>query len=189
MKKLALSAAVLAMASPLAFGADYMVDTKGAHASINFKVQHLGYSWLTGRFNDFGGSFSWDEKAPADSKIAITINTDSVDSNHAKRDKHLKSDDFLDVSKYPEAKFVSTKIEPMGDDKFKVHGDFTFHGVTKPIVIDAYKLGEGEDPWGGYRSGFGGTTSFTMADYNVKKGLGPASEDVFLELHIEGIRK
>ncbi len=189
MKKLMLVAAAAAMTSPLAYAADYVVDTKGAHASINFKVQHLGYSWLQGRFNDFDGTFSWDEKEPEASTIALTIDTSSVDSNHAERDKHLRSDDFLESAKYPEAKFVSTKVEAIGDDQLKVHGDFTFRGVTKPLVIDAYKLGEGKDPWGGYRAGFSGTTSFKMADYNVKRSLGPAAEDVMLELHIEGIRQ
>lgn len=189
MKKILLVATAVAITSPLAFAADYAVDTKGAHASINFKVQHLGYSWMAGRFNDFDGKFSWDSKAPTQSKIELTIDTSSVDSNHAERDKHLRSDDFLGASEFPKAKFVSTKIEDLGDNKLKVHGDFTLRGVTQPIVIDAYKLGEGKDPWGGYRVGFGGTTSFKMADYGVKKNLGPASQDVVLELHVEGIRQ
>lgn len=189
MKKILLVAAAVAMTSPLAFADDYVIDTKGAHASINFKVQHLGYSWLTGRFNDFDGKFSWDSKAPADSKVELTIDTNSVDSNHAERDKHLRSDDFLDSSKFPEAKFVSTKIEDLGNDKFKIHGDFTLLGVTKPMVIDTYKLGEGKDPWGNYRVGFSGATSFKRADYGMTKNLGPAAEDVVLELHVEGVRQ
>ncbi len=174
--------------SMLSFGAmaaDYKIDTKGAHASINFKASHIGFSWLLGRFNNFEGSFSYDPEKPEASKISVVIDTASVDSNHAERDKHLRTDDFLDVSKYPKAKFVSTKITPKGDDKFEVVGDFTMHGVTKSITIDAVKVGEGKDPWGGYRLGFAGTTKINMGDFNFKKNYG----DVYLDLHIEGIRQ
>ena len=108
MKKLTLALAA-ALSLSTANAADYVIDSKGAHASINFKIQHLGYSWLTGRFNDFKGNFSYDDKAPSAAKIMVTIDTGSIDSNHAERDKHLKSDDFLNVDDFPEAKFVSTK--------------------------------------------------------------------------------
>ena len=81
------------------FADDYEIDIKDAHAFIQFRVQHLGYSWLYGRFNEFGGTFSYDEAAPEKTSVEVTIKTNSVDSNHAERDKHLRSDDFLDVSK------------------------------------------------------------------------------------------
>lgn len=167
---------------------DYMVDVKGAHASINFKIQHLGYSWLTGRFNRFSGQYSYDADNLANSRIDMTIDTASVNSNHAERDKHLRSDDFLNVKKHPKATFKSTQIVG-SDSDMQVTGDFTLNGVTKPIVIQAKKIGEGKDPWGGYRNGFEGTTEFDLKDFNIKKELGPASATVYLELHIEGIRK
>lgn len=189
MKKQLLAAVLVAAMSPLANAADYIVDYKGAHASINFKIQHLGYSWLTGRFNKFDGTFSYDENKVADSKIVVNIDPASIDSNHAERDKHLRADDVLDVETYKTAKFVSTKIEDLGNNKLKVTGDLTLRGVTKSVVIDAYKLGEGKDPWGGYRSGFSGTTTITMKDFGIPINLGPASTTVELDLHIEGIRK
>ncbi|MBV1920172.1 MAG: YceI family protein, partial [Pseudomonadales bacterium] len=77
----------------------YKIDTKGAHASIKFKIKHLGYSWLYGRFDTFDGTLMLDEKAPGNSKIEVSIDTASVNSNHAERDKHLKSPDFLNVKK------------------------------------------------------------------------------------------
>jgi polyisoprenoid-binding protein YceI len=168
-----------------AMAADYVIDTKGAHASINFKVKHINTSWLLGRFNQFEGRFSYDPAKPEASKIEVDIDTSSVDSNHAERDKHIKSDDFLDASKYPKAQFVSTKVIDKGDGKLQVIGDFTLHGVTKSITIEAQKVGEGKDPWGGYRVGFEGTTSINMGDFGFKKNFG----DVLLELHIEGIRQ
>lgn len=90
MKKLTLALAA-ALSLSTAHAADYVIDSKGAHASINFKIQHLGYSWLTGRFNDFEGTFSYDDSMPSKAKIMVTIDTDSIDSNHAERDKHLKA--------------------------------------------------------------------------------------------------
>ena len=171
------------------FAADYAIDKEGQHAFINFKTGHMGFSMLHGRFNDFDGSFSWDAENPQASKVNVTINTASVDSNHAERDKHLRSADFLNVGEHPQATFVSTHVEVTGENTAKVTGDFTFNGVTKPVVIDARFIGEGEDPWGGYRAGFEGTTSIKLADYDVSMDLGPASAVVELDLTIEGVRK
>jgi polyisoprenoid-binding protein YceI len=189
MKKLMLSTALLGLLTSHVFAADYVIDTKGAHASINFKIQHLGYSWLTGRFNDFEGKFNFDDAKPEASTINVTIDTASFDSNHADRDKHIKSEDFLHTSKYPQASFVSTKVESLGAGKFKVIGDFTLHGVTNSIVINAEKIGEGKDPWGGYRAGFEGSTRIALADYGITYNLGPASSYVDLNLQIEGIKQ
>ncbi|WP_352284762.1 YceI family protein, partial [Pseudoalteromonas sp. Q18-MNA-CIBAN-0097] len=77
------------LSATAANAADYVIDTKGGHASVNFKIKHLGYSWLYGRFNTFDGTFSYDAKNPDASKIMVNIDTTSLDSNHAERDKHL----------------------------------------------------------------------------------------------------
>ena len=172
-----------------AAAADYMIATKGAHASINFKIKHLGYSWLTGRFDKFSGMFSFDENAPDKASISVEIDTNSVNSNHAARDKHIRSADFLDVAKFPTASFKSTAVKPSADGKAVVEGELTLHGITKPIIIDAEYIGGGKDPWGGFRQGFSGTTSFALADFGITKNLGPASKVIQLELHVEGIRK
>ncbi len=182
----------IALASTLATGAqaaDYVIDTKGAHASINFRVSHLGYSWLEGRFNEFGGSFSYDAAKPAEAKINVDINPASIDSNHAERDKHLRSDEFLDVKSYPSASFESTAFMPNGDGTAVLKGNLTLRGVTKPVELAVTKIGEGDDPWGGYRAGFSATTEFQMKDFGITKNLGPASETVYMELHVEGIRQ
>lgn len=179
----------LIAASLPAFAETYVIDTKGAHASINFEVKHLGYSWLTGRFNEFSGEFTYDPKNVAASTINVTINTNSVDSNHAERDKHLRSDDFLDVEKFPTATFVSKQIVVDEDEEFDIIGDLTLNGVTKSITIEVEKIGEGKDPWGGYRAGFEGETEFAMKDFNIKMDLGPASQNVKLKLHVEGVKK
>jgi polyisoprenoid-binding protein YceI len=189
MKKLALAAAMASMMVLPAKAADYVIDTQGAHAFIQFKISHLGYSWLYGRFNTFSGDFSYDASKLAESKIQLTIDTNSVDSNHAERDKHLRSADFLNVSEHPKATFVSTKVVPKDGDNFDLHGNLTLNGVTKEVVIAAEKLGEGTDPWGGYRAGFAGTTTLTLKDFAINTDLGPASATVQLDLTVEGIRK
>lgn len=169
--------------------ADYVIDKEGQHASINFKISHLGYSFVYGRFNDFSGNFSWDADKPESSAVNVSINTDSVDSNHAERDKHLRSDDFLNVAEHPTATFESTGVEMTGDDTANVTGNLTLNGVTKPVVLDAKFIGEGDDPWGGYRAGFSGTTTLTLKDFDISRDLGPAAQDVELIITVEGVRQ
>ncbi len=179
----------LALMSTNSFADDYVIDKKGMHASIEFKISHLGYSWLRGRFNDFDGDFNYDGKNPDASKINVTINTASIDSNHAERDKHLRSDEFLDVKKYPKATFKSTSFKQKKDGSAILKGNFTLHGVTKPITINTHYINQGKDPWGGYRIGFEGTSKIALADYGILKNLGPASKELDLIFSIEGVRK
>jgi polyisoprenoid-binding protein YceI len=188
----AVTASAIALGSVFsvsAQAADYEIDTKGAHAFVQFKIQHLGYSWLLGRFNTFEGDFSYDKATPEKSEIEIVIETASIDSNHAERDKHLKGADFLNVDEFPKAVFKSTGFEIKDDDNAIVTGTFMLHGVKKTINFPIEKIGEGKDPWGGYRAGFAGKTRLKLSDYGISYDLGPASTHVELELHIEGIRK
>ncbi len=191
MKKIASAfAGLLLMASSQVFSAEnYQIDIKGMHAFVEFKINHLGFSWLKGRFNDFDGTFVYDEASPEKSSVQVTIKTASIDSNHGERDKHLRGEDFLDVKKFPEAKFVSTKVESTGKGKAKIHGNLTLHGVTKAITIDAVEIGAGKDPWGGFRRGFEGKVTLTLADFGINYNLGPASKNVEMLLYVEGIRQ
>ncbi|OEC41727.1 hypothetical protein A7D27_13255 [Pseudomonas sp. 1D4] len=172
-----------------AMAADYAIDKQGQHAFVNFKISHLGYSWLYGTFKDFDGTFSFDAKAPEASKVKVELKTGSVDTNHAERDKHIKSGDFLNVSKHPTATFESTGVKSTGEGTADVTGNLTLNGVTKPVVIKAKFIGEGSDPWGGYRAGFEGTTTLKLKDFDIQKDLGPASQEVELIISFEGVRK
>lgn len=184
------AALALAITAPsLAPAADYVIDTEKAHAFIQFRIKHLGFSWLLGRFNDFEGRFSYDEAKPEDAQVQVTIKTASVDTNHAERDKHLRGEDFFEVDKYPEARFVSTGFTENDDGTAILKGDLTLHGVTRPVTIDVKHIGHGPDPWGGYRRGFEGSTTLTLADYNIDFDLGPAAREVELFLSVEGIRQ
>jgi len=187
--RLTLIAGLMFAGAAATHAADYVIDTKGAHAFIQFHIKHLGYSWLVGRFNTFDGEFSYDENNPQAARVTVNIDPASVDSNHAERDKHLRDEDFLDVDKFPKAGFVSTGYRETGDGKGELQGELTVHGVTRPITIDVTHIGAGKDPWGGYRRGFEGRTSFALTDFGIKKDLGPASKEVHLWLGVEGIRK
>ena len=175
--------------SSQAKAAEYKLDIKGTHAFIQFKIQHLGYSWIIGQFNKFDGKLKYDHTNEEASEISIVIDTASIDTNHKLRDKHLRDDKFLDVKKYPQATFISKKYKPTSLGRAILTGDFTFHGVTKSIDIEVHKMGEGKDPWGGERVGFEGTTKFALKDYNIKKKLSPASAVVELYFTLEGIKQ
>lgn len=189
MKRLMLAAVLAATLTTTAHADDYVIDIEGQHAFIQFKISHMGYSWLLGEFTDFEGTFSYDEANPSAAKVSVTIDTNSLDSNHAERDKHLRSEDFLDTDSYPEATFVSTSYSPNDDGTAVLTGDLTLHGVTKSIDIAVSEIGAGNDPWGGFRRGFEGSTTLTLADFGIDYDLGPASRTVEMYLSIEGIKQ
>ncbi len=182
-----LAAAAIASSATASQAAEYRIDP--AHSFVQFKISHLGFSWMVGVFDKISGSFSFDPAAgPAGQKISVEIDTASVDSGHAERDKHLRSPDFLNVRKFPRATFVSTGYE--GNAKSgTTKGNLTLMGVTKPIAIAVKKVGEGKDPWGGYRAGFEGTATLSRKAFGAGMNLGPASDTVHFFLSVEGIRK
>lgn len=184
---LGLAAGTLLLSAGSALAENYQFDKQGQHGFIEFRIQHLGYSWLYGSFKDFDGNFTYDAKDPEKDKVEVTIKTGSIDTNHAERDKHLRSPDFLNAAKFPEAKFVSTAVKKEGD-KYLVTGDFTLNGVTKPITLDAKLTGEGKDPWGGYRAGFEAKGNIKLKEFNIKSDLGPKSQEVELMLSVEGVQ-
>jgi polyisoprenoid-binding protein YceI len=174
------------LCSPGAEAAQYKIDP--SHASIQFRISHLGFSTMTGRFNKFAGHFEWDEAHPEKASVEITIDTASIDTNWAERDKHLREPRYLGVEAYPEATFKSTSYK--GDaNGGQLLGELTLHGVTRTLGIDIRRVGEGHDPWGDYRAGFDGTATLRRADFGVGYDLGPTAESMEFDLHIEGVRE
>ncbi len=181
---------LIAFASMPAQAADYVIDTEKGHAAINFRIKHLGYSWVYGRFNEFSGRFSYDKTNPEGFSVQVDIDPASIDTNHAERDKHLRGDEYFHVKRYPEARFVSTRYEPGKQaGEGQLHGKLTLHGQTNPVTIDVTHTAAGPDPWGGYRRGFSGTTTIEPANFGMDYDLGPGAERVELMLSIEGIRQ
>ena len=184
--KSTLLAAVI-VSSAGASAATYVIDDEkaGAHSQIDVKVKHIGISWVKGRFNSFAGTFEYDKDKPNDSSVEVTINTQSFDSNHAKRDKHVTSDDFLHASKYPTATFKSSAIKSTGAGTVSVTGDLNLHGVTQSITFDALLTGEGDSPWGDYRAGFEGSAKLKFDDFNIN-GAKIGTNDFTVNMFFEG---
>lgn len=120
-----------ALAAPVAFSVD------GAHSQVLFKVRHLGVSTVTGRFGKFTGGFKFDPQTQQGSDVAFTVDATTIDTDNERRDAHLRSGDFFETDKYPQITFAGTKVERTGAGKYRIAGNLTMHGVTKPIVLDA----------------------------------------------------
>jgi polyisoprenoid-binding protein YceI len=142
-----------------------------------------------GRFEKFSGTFSDSHKTSAAAKVSIEIDTVSINSSHAERYKHLRAAEFLDVTQYPKAMFLSNSVTPESNGKAKIVGDFTFLGVTKPITVDARLVDGGEDPWISCHQGLVQESKPVLDGFGVLWEPGPASKAVELDLHVEGVRK
>lgn len=178
-----LAAALLATAAT-AHADDYKIDE--THSFVQFRTKHLGYSWLYGRFDVTGGTLSYDPARPEASRISVDVDVDSIDSNHDLRDDHLK-EKYLLTGKQPKANFSSTAYK--GDAKGgEVTGELSLNGVKKTVTIPVKKIGEGPDPWGGYRVGFEGNLTIDARDYGYTYQLGEQSFFVELQLGIEAVR-
>ncbi|MFB9868148.1 YceI family protein [Vreelandella sulfidaeris] len=193
LKKTAFASAIAATALvPLsqAQAADYQIDTEGQHAFVQFKISHLGFSYILGSFQEFDGQFSYDSDNLDAASANINVQVDSLSSNHAERDRHILSGDFLNASEFPTATFSSTGFEPTEENQGVLTGELTLHGETQEIEMPVTLLGEGEDPWGNYRAGFEGSTTLSLSDYGIDMSDFPESmHDVELYVTFEGIRQ
>jgi polyisoprenoid-binding protein YceI len=164
-----------------------------AHSELAFVARYLMVTKVRGGFTDFSGTLHIAE-APEDSWVEVTIKAASIDTNTPDRDKHLRSADFLDVERFPELTFRSTKVELTGGTGLKVSGDLTIRDVTRPVVLDAEFQGIAKDPWGGTRAAFSATTEIDReefgASWNVALETGGwlVSKKVRLELEAQAIR-
>ncbi len=138
-----------------------------AHAQIEFSARHMMVTTVRGRFNKWAGTIELDENNPSASKVNVQIEAASIDTNQEQRDGHLRSADFLDVDNYPYITFVSTHVEEPKDNQFKVTGDLTIHGVTRPVTLDAEVNGPVKDMRGGRRASFNLTTSISRKDFGL----------------------
>lgn len=184
MKKTMLALVIGIMAWPV-LADDFRIDE--THSFVQFRTQHLGTSWLYGRFSvKQGGTLHYDAAKPQDNRIAVTVDVTSLDSNHELRDEHLH-DKYLQTAKQPLATFTSTAYA--GDaNSGQLTGQLVLNGVTKTVTIPVKKVGEGNDPWGGYRVGFEGTLTIDARDYGYTYQLGDKSFVIELQLGVEGVR-
>ena len=162
-----------------------------AHSTVGFSVKHMMVTNQKGAFDKFNGTIELDDKDVTKSSVNVEIDVASINSKNAKRDEHLKSPEFFDAAKFPKLTFKSTKVEKAGAG-FKVTGDLTMHGVTKPVVLDVAPLSdEYKDPWGGTHRGTSATAKVSRKDFGLtwnaalEKGGVVVGEDVSIELQIE----
>jgi polyisoprenoid-binding protein YceI len=163
----------------------YKIDP--AHTSANFKVNHLGFSELSGRFNSMSGHITFSPNGQ--SQIRFEIKTNSVDTNHTKRDKHLRSPDFFNAKLYPLIRFTSDNVVyNKKGDPITATGKLNLHGQSKIVTLDISTIGAGKDPWGGYRSGYNASTVIKRSDFGMNFMLGGIGDDIEINLHIEAIK-
>ena len=196
MKKIIASiAAILAMTLPVVASAStWNIDPD--HSNVGFKVKHMMVSNVTGSFEKHSGVLELNEKDITKSKVDVTIDTASVNTNSQKRDEHLRGADFFDAAKFPTMTFVSKKVVKAGKDKLKVTGDLNLHGVTKQVVLIVEgPTKESKDPWGNIRRGATATTKINRKDFGLEwnkaleTGGVAVGEEVTIVLEMEMIKK
>ena len=172
---------------------EYTIDA--AHSRLGFVARHAMVTKVRGGFNDFAGSLYVDADDPTRSRARVEIQATSIDSRNPDRDAHLRSNDFLAMDEYPTITFESTAITPVDDETFRVDGDLTIRGVTKPVSLDVEYLGAALDPWGNTRLGFEGSVTVNRKDWGVswntalEAGGVLVSDKVTLEVEIAAVKK
>ena len=178
--------AVLLYPASGAQAGEYLIDTSSAHASVNFKFDHLGVGRITGSFRKFSGRFFYDPENLDLAWVKVVIQTASLDSNHSTRDLNIRSSLFLDVEQFPQAEFTSSSIAETSSGLLHIFGNLTLHGITRKIELQGRKLGEITDEWGRSRVGFEAEVSLNTLDFDMRF---PPSNRVLMELYIEGVGK
>ena len=165
------------------------------HSNIHFSIRHLMISNVRGAFTGVKGTVVYDPDDPGGSNIRAEIDVNSIDTRDENRDKHLKTADFFDVEKYPTMTFASTKVERTGENEYKVTGDLTLHGVTKPVALNVEEVSpETKDPWGNYRMGASAKGKVNRKDFGLafnaplETGGVMLGDDVKLEFDLEVVR-
>ena len=143
----------------------YAIDP--SHSRIGFVARHAMVTKVRGSFNEFEGSGNFDAEDPTRSSLHVDIKANSIDTRNADRDNHLRSNDFFDMETYPEIKFASTAVQKVDAENYKVTGDLTIKGETRPVTVDFELSGPVQDPWGNQRIGLEGTTVVSRKDWGI----------------------
>jgi polyisoprenoid-binding protein YceI len=170
----------------------YAIDP--SHSRIGFVARYAMVSKVRGTFNDFAGGGSFDAENPSNSHMQLTIKAPSIDTGSADRDAHLRGNDFFDMEKNPKITFVSTVVNQVDSENFRVTGDLTMRGITKPVIIDLEYTGSAVDPYNNVRAGFEGKATVNRKDWGVnwnaalEAGGVLVGEKVTIEFEISAIR-
>lgn len=166
---------------------NYKIDN--AHSFANFEIRHVA-SKLSGTFSDVTGNLSIDRANLANSSVNAKISLLSVNTSFAKRDEHIKKEEYLDVGHFADMQFISSKIVAKNTNEGVITGKLTMHGVTKEMSFPFKVLGYANDPWGGYRTGIEAHTSLKASEFGFTWGKpgGPVGDEVEVTLLIEGVK-
>jgi polyisoprenoid-binding protein YceI len=186
---------VVSVALPVLARADtWQIDP--VHTNVEFTVRHMMISNVKGQFQKTSGTITVNGNDPASAKVDATIDASSVDTRVEGRDTHLKGPEFLDVAKYPTITFKSSKVTAAGANKWKVTGDLTLHGVTRPVVLDVETAGPPiQDPMGHTRAGASATTTIKRSDFGISwnktldAGGVMVGDEVAISIDVEAIKK
>ncbi|HET6954022.1 MAG TPA: YceI family protein [Acidimicrobiales bacterium] len=177
---------------PASLTGTYAVDP--SHSRIGFAARHAMVTKVRGSFSEFEGTGYFDAGDPARSHLRVTVQAASIDTRNPDRDAHLRSNDFFDMETYPEITFASTVVEPIGPGEYRVTGDLTIKGITRPVSVDFAYTGAAVDPFGNRRIGLEGTTVVNRKDWGVswnaalEAGGVLVSEKITLEFDVSAIR-
>ncbi len=177
------------MTKPSDLTGDYVLDT--AHTRIGFVGRHTMATKVRGQFDEFEGSAHLDGDDPSESSAELTIQAKSIQNRNQQRDEQLRSM-FLDMDNYPAITFTSIGVEQVDETNFKVTGDLTIRGVTKPVTVDFELTGAENDQWGNCRVGFEGSVTINRKDWGVNWNAATGvlvSEKVTLEFDVAAIRQ
>lgn len=177
-------APVTASAEP----ASYTIDDE--HFSISFQVMHLGYANVIGMFTEAEGSFEYDSETNDISAGTVTIQADSVFTNHQRRDNHLRKEDFLYVDEYPEIVFTVGEFEAIGDKTGKLSGNLELRGETRPVTLDVTFNKAAEYPFGHekFTVGISAETTIKRSEWGITYGLNMVDDDIKLQFELEAIK-
>lgn len=170
----------------------YVIDP--THSRIGFGARHAMVAKVRGTFNEFEGGGYFDVDDPSKSSLALTIKTASIDTRSPDRDAHLRSNDFFDMDSYPEIRFVSRSVDHLDGESYRITGDLTIKGITKPVAFDVSYNGSSVDPFGNGRIGLEGKATVNRKDWGVnwnaplEAGGVLVSENVTLEFEVSAIR-
>lgn len=181
----------LALLSASAWAETEIYGIDNSHSFANWSIRHV-VAKASGTFSDITGQVVIDRADLSKSSVDAKINVLSVNSSHAKRDEHIKKEDYLDAGKFSEMRFVSTKVVAKGQNEGVLTGRLTLHGVTREISFPFKVLGFGQDPWGGHRIGVEAHTAIKASDYGFAwplKPNAPVGDDIEITLLIEGVKK
>ncbi|MBO6511217.1 MAG: polyisoprenoid-binding protein [Roseibium sp.] len=189
MKRFAATALAFSLMAGAAVAQPVAYEFDKSHANLSFTYNHLGYSTTDGRFGNWEGSLLIDKETPSNSSVEFTIDIDSLDTFWADRDTHLKSADFFDAAKFPQATFKSIKVEQTGEQQLVVTGDLTIKGITKPATLTVNVTAMGEHPMAKKEAaGFAVTTVLKRSDYGMDLYVPYVGDEVTVTFHAETLK-